>query len=560
MKKICIALLASLACLFVVSCERQEDDAPLYSANKFRVEAPQFLDENGQKVYLHYTDAASSLIYEEGDIVYINGVQFRLTKDGSTWYAVRNDERSTPVVGKRFLVAYADGTVSEFDSTSGTYHYNLNANLGDSLHNKIVLGGVAENNGDYVITLKPACAILRINTQGAGANYRYVKVGFDANKIPKQGTINVTNRNLSAGGNSNYLTGVTSGGAGQFLNMRYSDPASTGEDDYWYVAIPIEGSSVTTTLYLEWNNGSETIRHKTQAPVTLQKGFVYTLGTERVSPFNANACGTYFFYVDESNHRVSFTAGNLQCQRYIDGEFNEHVRWRFAPSQLNSIGDNNSGNINNDGGEVWFDLFGYGTSNWSESGATAYAPYSTSTNNADYYAGDLAGTNADWGVYNRTTPGIYYGSSVVTFNKLRTLTNAEWNFLVGRSGKSGIVCVNGAYNGLMLLPNTGKNGAGSWSNTTDVDLSGLSNTSVTNLSLAQWDALEAIGAIFLPYGGSRVGTTTNYPNTTGVYWSATTNNPSRGKALTANMNSVASSNTTKPTGCSVRLVANVGSW
>ena len=558
MKKICIALLASLACLFVVSCERQEDDATLYSTNKFRVEAPQFLDENGQKVYLHYTDMASSLIYEEGDHVYINGKDFTLNKDGSTWYA--NSVNGEDVVGKRFLVAYADGEVNFVDSSSSTYHFNLMTTLSSRDHNKVVLGGVANvGESGYVITLQPACAILRINTGGAGASWTYAKVGFDANKIPKEGTLNVSDRTISASG-SNFLTGVTAGGAGQFLNMRYSDPSTTGEDDYWYVAIPIPGNSVTTTLYLEWNDGSTTVQRKTQAPVTLQKGYVYTLGTERVSPFNANACGTYFFYVDGSNHRVSFTAGNLQCQRYIDGEFNEHVRWRFAPSQLNSIGDNNSDNINDDGGEVWFDLFGYGTSNWSASGATAYAPYSTSEENTDYYSSDLAGTNADWGVYNRTTPGIYYGSSVVTFNKLRTLTSDEWNFLVGRTGKSGIVCVDGAYKGLMLLPNTGKNGSGTWSNTTDVDLSGLSNTSVTNLSLAQWDALEAIGAIFLPYGGYRVGTTISFSNSNGVYWSATTNNASRGKALTATMSSVASSSTTKKTGCSVRLVANVGSW
>lgn len=554
MKNIRIALMACLACLFATACQQEEEGDQVFTTNRFRVEAPQFTDADGSKIYLNFNDAASKLIYEENDTVYVNGHRFRLNKEDGTWYA--NSLDGNPVTGKRFLVAYADGAVSSFDSASGTYHYNLNTNLTRAAHNKVVLGGTTENG--TVLTLKPACAILRLNTQGAGGSYSYVKVGFEANKIPKQGTLNVSSRTINAGGQ--YLTGVTSSGAGQFLNMRYSDPSSTGEDDYWYVAIPIEGSSVTTTLYLEWNNGSTTTQFKTQAPVTLQKGYVYTVGTERVSPFNANACGTYFFYVDGSNHRVSFTSGNLQCQRYLDASFDEQIRWRFAPSQLNSIGDENRVNINDDGGETWFDLFGYGTSNWNASGAVAYAPYSTSETNTDYYAGNLAGTNADWGVYNRETPGIYYGSTIVTYNKLRTLTSDEWSFLVGRTGKSGIVCVNGMYNGLMLLPNTGKNGSGSWTNSTDVDLSGLSNNSVTNLTLAEWDALEAIGAIFLPFGGTRSGITTNLANNTGVYWSATTNNTSRGKALSATMSSVASSNTTKSTGCSVRLVANVGSW
>ena len=559
MKKICIALLASLACLFVVSCERQEEgNASVGSSKRFRIEAPQFLDENGQKVHLQFSESASNLIYDEGDIVYINGFPFTMTKSEGVWYATSD----TAITAERFLVTYVDGVVGTYDSSSSTYQFNLNDNLDKPAHNKAILGGVAENNGDYVISLQPACAILRIDTKGAGANYDYIKVGFEGEKIPAAGTINVSNRTLSTEPSGNYMNGVAQGGGGVINgDFLYMSRRHAGESDYWYVAIPIEGSSVTTTLYLEWTyNGGAQVQRKTQGQVTMQKGYVYTLGTERVSPFNANACGTYFFYVDESNHRVSFTSGNLQCQRYLDESFDEHVRWRFAPSQLNSIGGVNSNNITDDGGELWFDLFGYGTSNWSGSGATAYAPYSTSTNNADYYATDLAGTNADWGVYNRTTPGIYYGSSVVTYNKLRTLTSDEWNFLVGRSGKSGIVCVDGTYNGLMLLPNTGKNGSGTWSNTTDVDLSGLSNTSVTNLSLAQWDTLEAIGAIFLPYGGTRSNLTTSMANSIGVYWSATTNNASRGKAMTANLSSVALTNTTKPTGCSVRLVANVGSW
>lgn len=304
MKKIRIALLASLACLFAVSCDKQEADTPIYSANRFKVEVPQFIDENGTKVYLQYTDIASSLIYEEGDEIYINGHVFTLNKDGGIWYANSNDGEPVKGIDKHiFYVAYADGAVSAFDSNAGTYHYNLITNLGSAQHNKIVLGGVAENNGDYVITLKPACAILRINTQGAGASYSNVKVGFDANKIPKQGTLNVTNRNLSAGTNSNYLTGVDADGHGQFLNMRYSDPSTTGEDDYWYVAIPIEGSSVTTTLYLEWNDGSTTVQRKTQAPVTLQKGYVYTLGTNRQSPFNINGIGNKRFKVSNSDRK-----------------------------------------------------------------------------------------------------------------------------------------------------------------------------------------------------------------------------------------------------------------
>lgn len=550
MKKICIALLASLACLFVVSCERQEDDAPLYSANKFRVEAPQFLDENGQKVYLHYTDAASSLIYEEGDKVYINGVQFKLTKDGSTWYAVRNDERSTPVVGRRFLVAYADGDVNTFDSTSGTYHYNLNTILGNDQHNKIVLGGVAENNGDYVITLQPACAILRLNTRGAGASYNYVKVGFDANKIPKQGTINVTNRTLSAGSNTNYLTGVTSDG-GQFLNMRYSNPSTTGEDDYWYVAIPIEGSSVTTTLYLEWNNGSTTTQYRTQGQVTLQKGYVYTVGTTRVTPFTAEGYTNSLFYVNGSGNFVAFSAGNLQGQRYVSG-LSQRNKWQFAPSQVTALKDANA----SIGLGVWVDLLGYGTS-----GYNSKHPNMSATAPNQYVNGDIAGTNYDWGVFNYANPGIIFGATTVTDVPWSTLTKAEWEYLIHRSNKAGLATITidaQSYKGLVLLPDLTGTGS-NWSLPEGASFTaGFSSYSLNNYSSSQWSTLENAGAVFLPVTNYRNGNTVTGIDE-GYYWTSTGNNAGSSWALKITAGDVDVVVKTLSHGCAVRLVARAES-
>ena len=556
MKKIRIALLASLVCLFAASCDKQEADTPIYSANRFRVEAPQFLDENGQKVYLHYTDMASSLIYEEGEKVYINGHSFTLVQDGG-WCAVSDD--GNPISGKRFLVAYADGDVNNFDSAAGTYHYNLNANLGYSQHNKIVLGGVAENNGDYVITLQPACAILRINTQGAGASYSGVKVGFEANKIPKQGTINVTNRNLSAGSNSNYLTGVTSGGAGDFLYMRYSSPATTGESDYWYVAIPIEGSSVNTTLYLEWNNGSTTVQHKTQGQVTLQKGYVYTLGTDRQSPFNADGTSKCYFKVASGMTKyVSFSPGNLIGKLIMSG--GAHTEWEFASRQDYYVGTNNEANMFAPGSP--YDLFGYGTSDWS-----GRASYTSSDELSDYANFDLTGANAnaDWGVYNGST--IKYGSTP-SGTTWRTLTSAEWNYLINtRSGKGALATVNGK-KGLILLPDLNASSS-AWVYDDEISAPrpsftpGYTNYTTNNYTQAEWDKLESAGVIFLPAAGTRYGdvdaTSTDMVTTHGFYWSSTygsSNQANQANALvfTNGSASITATDNLISNGCSVRLV------
>lgn len=551
MKKIHIALLASLACLFTVSCDKQDDDAPLYTTNSFKVEAPEFVDENGSKVYLQYTDLASSLIYEEGDQVYINGHAFTLVQDGG-WRAISSD--GEPITGKRFLVTYVDGAVSHFDSAAGTYQFNMNSILSDADHNKIILGGVAENAGDYVIKLKPACAILRIKTGGAGASWTYAKVGFESNKVPKTGTINVSDRTLGASG-TNYLTGVTEG-SGQFLNMRYSNPSTTGEDDYWYVAIPIKGSSVTTTLYLEWNNGSSVVRYKTQAPVELRKGYVYTLGTERHSPFYANGSSKSYFRVS-SSLQVRFSAGNLQYTRFEDPNTGDMTgRFRFANSQFAVAGDDNN-NIDYYY-EGWIDLFGWGTSGWNSGGGAAYEPYATSgtfkpggNNDAD-----LLGTyaNSDWGVYNGAN--IYYGTSVSGLNSWRTLTDDEWDYLLtGRTNaanKYALATIGGSYKGLILLPE-------SWTLPAGLTFTPgtASGYSTNTYSIEDWDQMEMAGAIFLPAAGSRNGTSTTEVNNVGYYWSATHKSGLQANCLKFTSSSVsASTGKSRGNGCSVRLVKN----
>lgn len=557
MKKICIAFLASLACLFTVSCDKQEDDAPLYTTNSFKVEAPEFVDENGSKVYLQYTDLASSLIYEEGDQVYINGKLFTLVRDGG-WRAISSD--GDPITGKRFLVTYVDGEVSHFDSAAGTYQFNMNTTLLSSAHNKIILGGVAENAGDYVIKLKPACAILRINTKGAGSHYSYVKVGFDGNKIPKQGTVNVSNRTLAAGSNSNYMAGVAQGGSGDFLYMRYSNPSTTGEGDYWYVAIPIEGDDVTTTLYLEWNNGSSTVQQKTQSRVTLRKGYVYTLGTERQSPFTATGVSKCSFDVNAGGSQIQFSAGNLQAKHTRDGGWTYH--FQFAPHQYDAIGSTNSSAITSN--NQWFDLFGYGTSGYA-AGQTARLPNSTSTAVIDYIDAAIYNTYSDWGKYlNYYYPSykIFYGNSDAHSESWRTLRSEEWVYLINRSGKAGLATVSGI-KGILLLPDSDEEG-NDWVNSEYIPegisfTASFSNYSTNNYSASDWDRLELAGAIFLPVTGYRSGTVVDN-SSNGYYWSSSAPSSDRGHpapALVVTSSSASLVNTTRSWGCAVRLVVDV---
>jgi len=563
MKNIRIALILCAACLMAVGCRKDEvDQIRTYSSDCFKVQIEPFKDNNS-KAYLNYTDALSRIIYENGDKIQVNGREYTMSYEDGVWLA-----RGTAYTGEKFYAAYCDGTLSDWDSAGGPkYNFNINDYSDDEHHNKIILAGTSDDN--YVLTLKPACAILRLNTGTSGVSWTNVRVGFDGDKIPATGTIYPATRRIVP---TTRLAGVSqgSGGAvnGDFLYMRYSRQSSaTGnhalsEPGYWYVAIPIAEDDVTTTLYVGWNNGSADIQYKTQGRVTLRKGYVYTIGTERQSPFSATGVSKCSFNINEGGSQVQFSAGNLQAKRTRDGAWTYH--FQFAPHQYDAIGSTNSSAIGNN--NQWFDLFGYGTSGYS-AGQSARLPNSVSTNDTHYFASAIYNTYSDWGKYvNYYYPSykIFYGSADAHSENWRTLTSDEWTYLKNRSGKSGLATVSGI-KGIILLPDSDEEG-NDWVNNVYIPegvsfTATFSDYSTNNYSALDWDKLEAAGAIFLPVTGYRSGTEVkNLSN--GYYWSssAPTSMPRvylPAPALVITSGSVATTYTKRSWGCAVRLVVDV---
>ena len=212
-----------------------------------------------------------------------------------------------------------------------------------------------------------------------------------------------------------------------------------------------------------------------------------------------------------SGKQVRFSRGNLQYQASTD-------TWRFAEQQYLSAGSDNANASASYTG--WIDLFGWGTSGWN-SGATEYMPYATSATNGDYYPGgdaanDLTGANdsADWGHFNAIAAG---GDQVGMW---RTLTNAEWNYLLGssaaRQGKCGKAVIDGTYNGIVILPDN-------WVLPSSLTFTpGIASDFTTNAyTAAQWAAMEDAGAVFIPAAGFRNGTTVTNVGTHGYYWTTT---------------------------------------
>ena len=528
MKRIRIALLACLAGLLAVACEK-ENETPLqdYSTNIFKVDVASFVDNNNNKVWLQYGDP-SKLLYEEGDKIKITSnhgvsrdyvLKYRTTSDGLTpavtengWYAQGDDTLG----GSVFYAAFVDGynvNSAVLTGNGPSYTFNLNNFIGNHPErNKVILTGSTETNeGHTAITLQPACAILRLKTNGA--SMEYVKVGFQANKIPARGTLNASSVSISA---TEHLSGVTSGGAGSFLYMRPCDN-SEGENQYWYVAIPISGSDVSTTLYLEWKQGTTITKYKTSGEVTLEPGRVYTVGTERSVPFTANGfTKSYFATADEGDHVIAFSAGNLQGRtRFIAGT-GEVDDWQFAPAQFKTLADANlaTGLRRN----KFFDLFGYGTS-----GNTAH-PNLASTTAGDYPSGTIDGTDNEWGYNNSAAPGIVFGSTTVTTIPWVTLTKAEWEYIVNRTGKVGLatITIDGhTHQGLILLPDYDQY-SGDWSMPEGVSFNAsVSSYTANNYTENDWAILENNGDVFLPVTSYRSGTSTFEHQNIGYYWTST---------------------------------------
>lgn len=199
--------------------------------------------------------------------------------------------------------------------------------------------------------------------------------------------------------------------------------------------------------------------------------------------------------------KVRFSRGNLQYQASTG-------TWRFAEHQWDMIGKNNENISSNYDG--WIDLFGWGTS-----GYNGKHPYMTSQNDEDYgdRGNDIAGTNYDWGVYNKISNG---GNKAGMW---RTLTISEWNYIVSwrpnahRLSSRG--CVDGI-NGLILLPDE-------WTNSIHFHSSSYLLFKDNVYTLDEWSIMESHGAVFLPAAGIRSISGLGLVNTIGYYWSSEAN-------------------------------------
>ena len=235
-------------------------------------------------------------------------------------------------------------------------------------------------------------------------------------------------------------------------------------------------------------------------------GSIKNFATEAHNSNNPSNTAKAFSISDSK--QVTFSQGNLQYTQSTN-------TWSFARAQWEVIGTDNviGGNVSSDeNGDSKYgtaladkvDLFGWST-------ATTNFGVSTSTSDSDY-----SGSFVDWGTNK-------IGNDAP--NTWRTLTYDEWKYLrynrTNANDLVGVAQVHGV-NGLIFLPDNWTCPAGVTFKSGFYNYNGVDYyTAYQTFTAEQWSKLEAAGAVFLPASGHRGGSTVNYVQCNGDYWSAT---------------------------------------
>lgn len=195
------------------------------------------------------------------------------------------------------------------------------------------------------------------------------------------------------------------------------------------------------------------------------------------------------FSVNSAGKQVQFAKGNLMylasngitypnegCLSHQTKTGTAAGIWRFGDEQYSACGKVTANSSPSSTQTSWMDLFSSG-----HTGYSSYAPTSKSSGPGSDNAG-----NYDWGYFN----AIQNGGNVPGLWRL--LSVEEWNYMISRrpsaSDKYAFVKINNSIRGLMILPDE-------W--TLPSGCPWRSGFSQINYTYAQWQQMEAAGAVFL---------------------------------------------------------------
>lgn len=501
--------IAAAAVALLASCGKDEADVVSIGAtiNDYN---------NSEKVYV---DNNRYTWWNNGDGVYINGVDYSLTVAGDIatidnvaanqdgYYAVYPASLCGTASSGYPSVTLPQRQVYRTDGTNQI----LDAPMADY-----------SGNADPALNFTNLCSLL--------------KVTLPDNRLVAAIVVSNTGANLwgtctLSGQDNPVLSAPSNGGKTVWLDCG-TEGVSSANNRPFYVVLPstnltnlqvkvIVYKTVSGVKYTEIYN-----KESTAAPHLLAN-MVYTFDVPQ------NATYTEPWFTVANNRHARFAPGNLQYQASTN-------TWRFAPNEWDAL-VSGGGNTNPSASQsAWIDLFGYGTSGesyvidrfllpdinvpndpWTHDGGVAFID-----GGAHYYNHNIAGTNYDWGWRNPISNG---GNAPQLW---RTPKRDEWYYLLAdlstgahltsyRSMAGGLpyarkatLAIEGgsSVTGLIIYPDNVSKAVG------DNGGAFSSGTSTLSLTWGEWRYLDLMGCVFLPYGGIRNGTTIS-ETSTGQYWS-----------------------------------------
>lgn len=446
------------------------------------------------------TRATGKVTWEEGDIITVNGVEYVAHPDGA------NSATATFTKKDEFIR-------SPYKNEEGNYvasYGNVEEQIYDPEGANCPMSAVSASTELHFTN---DCGVLRINVKSEGVTVMRLRTG---------GFGIICNPGVDITTAQDFYLAMP---AGEYKNFRIC----------FYTA----GNKTSTKTY----NGTLTVVKNEIQPITFDSPLQFVDSHEQmkgkfsISPYD----------------QVQFSPGVLQYQASTGD-------WRFAADQRTFVGNHpgNSVSAGRESQSSWIDLFGWGATGFNEFCAK---PYTATNNNGDYKTRATPSSTERLTIADKTDWGYAY-SVANGVTGWYTMSWNEWNYLLYTRPASTVNGVENArfaqtivegVNGLILFPDEFE-----WNSATMGAVPGKINTgdsswNSTDHTLAQFEAMEAAGIIYMPDTGYLRPDGYQHEGNMGSHWTSTVDGSSSAISLDFDDGNPVSCNTNRRTLCTVRL-------
>ena len=483
--------------------------------------------------------------FEAGDVIYVgyNGSYVgTLTHNGERFVG---DLPISPVGSQKLFFYFLGNLLPTIDGNTLTVDIN---NQKDGL--PVISSGSSDENftgsGSYTVFLRNKCGLVK----------------FTPNNIA--GTIRIT------GLKNRFRANLSENTIGSWATKDgYIDLYKVSNTECWAILLPDNEQSASAKSFGYLRKTGITVPQITQNAYK-PEGIAITLTKAPEKAFTTSGNETYIY----------FATGNLQCTKEHGTTWDDGYSWSFAENQYDINYKNYYDVGENYANEDVVGHFGWGATGYSITtdvyAPLNYKPNSTAnTKNSEhvrnpYHYGpswtatpvtsnyttagvDIANTNSDWGYYlssagasgqSITNDEDHYDWRLFTRDEIAYIlgpnygtapnpgTNCRYSSTIGEVENARFVKVNisdasngtddTGLNGLIIFPDVYAHPAtvSIPDNINDLKCSFTSNS----YTIAQWEFMEAQGAIFLPAAGCHDNHKIDGINTQCYYWTSTYNN------------------------------------